>query len=288
MATVKNFTNFIRNNTNNFSNSKLSMKKIGNNLKFLRRHKKITQEQLATDLSIKRSRIGAYEEGRADPKMDALQIMASYFKVEIQDIINETINEKWLKGREFKEKKAATTNLNDTVRVLAITVDKENNENIEAVGLKASAGYLNGFADATFVEDLPKFSLPIFKNGTFRAFEIKGDSMLPIESGSYIIAEYISNWKDIKSNETYIIVSKDDGIVYKRIQNNLIKSGTITLQSDNKTYDDYSMPHGSILEVWKAKAFLSTAMPDAPKLGDEKNIDTIIHDLQRTIDYLKK
>ncbi len=264
------------------------MKKIGNNLKFLRKRENLTQEELAIALSIKRSRIGAYEEGRADPKMDTIQEMATFFKVNFSEIINETMDEKWLKNKTAKEKKNTQFSDSGNVRILAITVDKENNENIEAVGIKASAGYLNGFADSTFVEDLPKFSLPIFKNGTFRAFEIKGDSMLPIESGSYIIAEYISDWKNIKTSETYIIVSVDEGIVYKRIKNDLTSSGTLTLQSDNPIYEDYTISHQSILEVWKAKAFLSTAMPAAPKLGDGQKINTIIHDLQRTIDYLKK
>jgi hypothetical protein len=67
------------------------------------------------------------------------------------------------------------------------------------VPLKASAGYLNGYADPEYVAKLPKFYLPMFKQGTFRAFEIKGDSMLPIISGRYHNSRIpVENWADVK------------------------------------------------------------------------------------------
>jgi hypothetical protein len=48
---------------------------------------------------------------------------------------------------------------------------------------------------------MPKFYLPMFKQGTYRAFEIKGDSMLPILSGTIIIGEYLENWADVKAGK---------------------------------------------------------------------------------------
>src|ERR1700740_3349353 len=155
------------------------MSNIPSNIKFLRKKKGLTQQQFADELGIKRSLIGAYEEERA-PKQ-----------------------------------KGNPANL----RVLSISVDKEDNENIELVPTKAAAGYLNGYADPEYVVALPKLYLPMFKQGTYRAFEIKGDSMLPLVSGTIIIGEYLENWADVKTTETYVIISKNDGIVYKRIGN---------------------------------------------------------------------
>jgi hypothetical protein len=71
------------------------------------------------------------------------------------------------------------------LRVLSISVDKEDNENIEMVPLKASAGYLNGYADPEYVAQLPKFYLPMFKQGTYRGFRNKRRFDAPTGIGYY-------------------------------------------------------------------------------------------------------
>src|SRR5471030_1337328 len=183
---------------------------ISTNIKFLRKKKGLTQQQFADQIGIKRSLVGAYEEERAEPKYELLKKIALFFDISVDDFINETINEKWA-----PKPKGNQANL----RILSISVDKEDNENIELVPMKASAGYLNGYADPEFVAALPKFYLPMFKQGTYRAFEIKGDSMLPLVSGTIIIGEYLENWSDIKAAETYVVISKTEGVVYKRVGN---------------------------------------------------------------------
>src|ERR1700742_128525 len=179
------------------------MTKISSNIKFLRKKKGLTQQQFADQVGIKRSLVGAYEEERAEPKYDLLKNIATFFDITVDDFINETINEKWV-----PKPKGDPANL----RILSISVDKEDNENIEMVPLKASAGYLNGYADPEYVAQLPKFYLPMFKQGTYRAFEIKGDSMLPMVSNDIIIGEYLENWGNLKSGDTHVIVSKNDGV----------------------------------------------------------------------------
>lgn len=67
------------------------------------------------------------------------------------------------------------------LRVLAISVDKGNQENVEYVPIKAKAGYLSGYNDPEFIASLPRFSLPnLPRQGTYRIFPTVGDSMLPI------------------------------------------------------------------------------------------------------------
>src|SRR5688572_5606240 len=212
--------------------------KIGANLKFLRKTKNLTQQAFADALDIKRSMVGAYEEERAKPKMDNLKKIANFFGISVDELVSERMSQKWLDERAKKlerEKEIKAGNL----RILSVTVDKEDRENIEMVPVKASAGYLNGYADPEYVKELPKLHLPFFKNGTFRAFELKGDSMLPLFPGTIVVGEYVEDWKSIKSNETYVVISKNDGIVYKRIQNKLKDNQTLILKSDNKTYEPY-------------------------------------------------
>ncbi len=254
------------------------MSKIPSNIKFLRKKKGLTQQQFADEIGIKRSLVGAYEEERAEPKYDLLKKIAEYFEVSIDDFINEVINEKW-----SPKPKGNPANL----RVLSISVDKDDNENIELVPLKASAGYLNGYADPEYVAKLPKFYLPMFKQGTYRAFEIKGDSMLPLVTGTVIIGEYVENWADVKTAETYVIISKNEGIVYKRIGSKFKDNKKLKLMSDNPVYDPYEIGGEDILEIWKAKAYISTHFPIPTPEPTLESLTSMMAQMQRSISNLQ-
>jgi len=249
---------------------------ISSNIKFLRKKKGLTQQQFADQVGIKRSLVGAYEEERAEPKYDLLKTIASFFEISIDDFIKETINEKWAPAPK------------GNLRILSISVDKDDNENIEMVPLKASAGYLNGYADPEYVAQLPKFYLPMFKQGTYRAFEIKGDSMLPLVSGTIIIGEYMENWGDVKSGETYVIVSKSDGVVYKRLGSKFKADKKLKLISDNPVYEPYEISGEDVLEIWKAKAYISTQMPLPAPEPTMESLTSMMAQMQRSISNLQQ
>ncbi|MBX9850125.1 MAG: LexA family transcriptional regulator [Cytophagaceae bacterium] len=254
---------------------------INANIKHLRKQKGLTQEQLAEKIGIKRSLLGAYEEGRAEPGLDYLIKISKIFDVSVDNLISEDLTDperqKAVMQKDIEGKK---------LRVLAITVDKDDNENIQLVPQKAAAGYLNGYADPEYVSELPQFYLPIFSNGSYRAFEISGDSMLPINPGSIVIGQYIDNWKNIKDDKTYILVTQREGIVYKRVFNNIKAKGVLTLVSDNPAYSVYEIPMEDVLEVWEAKAFISTQFPQS-QMSIEK-LTTMVLDLKEELGKVKK
>lgn len=250
------------------------MSNISNNLKFLRKKTKITQQQFADLMGIKRASVGAYEEDRAEPKYDLLKKIANHYGISMDSLVNDVINEEW---------KQNSNNDTSNLRVLSVTVDDEDRENIELVPVKASAGYLNGYGDPEYVKELPRFSLPIFSQGTYRAFEIKGDSMLPLPSGSIVVGEYVEHWSNIKANDTYIIISKEDGIVYKRVASDFSKERGVQLISDNKVYDPYWVSTEDILEVWKAKAFISTEFPEPANEPTMESLKSMMAQMQKTI-----
>ena len=255
---------------------------IHTNIKFLRKQKGWTQEQLATELDIKRSLIGSYEEGRAKPNYEVLAEIAKIFKHTIDNLITRDLR---LTERVplFSEEQMDISGKN--LRVLAITVDKAENENIEMVPVKAAAGYLNGYADPTFIKELNRFRLPFLPVGTYRAFEIKGDSMLPIQPGSVVIGEYVDNWKNIKDGLTYLVLSKHDGIVYKRLFNQVEENGTLILRSDNTAYPAYPIKIEEVLEVWKAVLHIGHL-----NKGNDLSYQNILHMMQalkKDVDELK-
>lgn len=250
------------------------MSNIASNLKYLRKKKGLTQQQFADLMEIKRASVGAYEENRADPKYDLLKKIAEFYDLSMDELANDIIDADWK-----PTPKSNASNL----RVLSITVDQDDRENIELVPVKASAGYLNGYADPEYVKELPRFSLPMFNQGTYRAFEIKGDSMLPLPSGSVIVGEYVENWHDIKSGQTYVVISKNDGVVYKRIGAKYKEDKGLKLVSDNRVYEPYWVGAEDILEVWKAKAFISTELPEPSPEPTMETLTSMMAQMQKTI-----
>lgn len=254
---------------------------VDQNLKILRKKLGYTQAQLAEKLGVKRSLIGAYEEGRAEPKLSTLVNIARLFGVTLDQLITQDMGVEQVAAVQVQKKNP------ENFRVLAITVDQENKEYIELVPQKASAGYLNGYADPEFIEELPRFRLPMLSTlGTHRAFEIKGDSMLPIASGTVIIGRYIEDWSEIKDGTPCIVVSQQEGVVFKRVYNKIKNSAMLRLHSDNPVFDPYEVPVEEVNEIWEAKAFISSTFPIAD--FSLSKLTSIVMDLQQEVIKLKK
>ena len=148
---------------------------------------------------------------------------------------------------------------------------------------------MNGYADVEYVKELPHFSLPMLKQGTYRAFEISGDSMLPLLPGTIVIGEYVDDLRNIKSGKTYVLVTQREGIVYKRVFNYLDENGTLFLVSDNRQYAPYQLGASDVMEVWVSKAYISVQFPD---VADKQDISVeqlagVVLDLQKEIFQLK-
>lgn len=246
----------------------LAMSKIAKNIRVLRALKKLSQEQLSEKLDISRSRLGSYEEGRAEPSYDLLITIADYFHVAIDALVRADLS---------KTDPQALMEIGKNRILFPILVDKDNNDLVEVVPIKAMAGYLNGYADPNFIEELPIMNLPFKIIGKHRAFPIKGDSMPPLKDGSIVIGKYLESLDDIKDGQTYIVLTKDDGVVYKRIYRDKKKAGdTFEFHSDNAVYAPYTVKAENILEVWSFVCSLN--------IGEFKqqdlNIDNIIRFLQ--------
>jgi len=243
------------------------MATVNKNLKFLRTQKGLTQKQLAEKLGLKQAAIGAYEEERATPPLASLLDIVKIFNVNLDALVNQDLSKATEAGKK-------TLPFAKGKEVLAITVDSNNKENVELVSQKASAGYLAGYQDLEFVKDLPKISMPVLpKNRTYRAFEIQGDSMLPVQPGSIIFGEYLDDVSGIKNGKLYVLVTRQDGIVFKRIFNFADDEGKLLLVSDNRQYEPYAITSEDVLEVWSAKAFFSNQFPEGEsdnlKLSDQ-------------------
>lgn len=202
-------------------------------MKFLRKQKNMTQNELAEILGIKRPALGSYEEERAEPKISLLRDMAKVFQVEVDDLI----------GKDLKS-------------AIGRNADRSK---IPVVPVLAAAGYLHGYADEGFIDTLPTVDLTttdIPLTSDMRVFQIAGDSMLPIPDGSYIICSKVEQLDHVKEGKRHIVVTLNDGIVFKRVYR---RDDYLRLVSDNAVFGPFDVHLTEVTEIWKTAGFI---LPD--------------------------
>jgi transcriptional regulator with XRE-family HTH domain len=226
------------------------------NLRFLRLRRNKSQTDLAAELEITRTTLSGYEKNVQPPFRTLIKI-SEYFNVSLDALIKYKLNS--LSGFQLSqiEKGFDVDVTGNKLRLLTITVDSKGKENIEMVPVKAQAGYTNSYGDLDFIASLPKFSLPFLpENKTYRTFQIKGDSMLPIPENSWVTCSYIENWENIKNGKACVVVTKNDGIVFKLVYNRL-SEGKLLLVSSNRNYLPYEIQISQVLEIWQFETWNS-------------------------------
>ena len=228
------------------------------NIKMLRKRQHKTQDEVADTLKMKRSTLSGYENRVAQPGLDILKAFSNYYRIAIDTLIKidlNTLGELQLRQLENGDDLYLK---GGNLRILASTVNSDNEENIELVPEKAKAGYTNGFADPEYINKLPVFHMPFLsKNKKYRTFQLNGDSMLPIPDKAWVTGEYLLDWKQVKTGEAYIILTLDDGIVFKIVEKNQKKEGILTLYSLNPLYEPFDVALNEIKEIWKFVNFIS-------------------------------
>ena len=243
------------------------MTKIAKNIRHLRKLKNLSQERLAEELDITRSRVGSYEESRSEPPIDLLINLSEYFNLPVDIMIKSDLT---------RSNDLPFIEIGNQRVLFPIVVDEEQNDLIEVVPVKASAGYLNGFGDPEYIESLKQMKLPFIPTGKHRAFPIKGDSMLPVKEGSFVVGKFVETPQEISDGKTYILITATEGIVYKRVYKQ-IEENRLLLVSDNKVYQPYLVKLSEVIEIWEYTCHINTQEYDPEDL----NISSIMEMLRQ-------
>jgi len=259
---------------------------VGNNLKQLRKRKGLSQEEVAQTLGMNRSTYSGYENGVAQPNIDNLIAFSGLYEVTVDDLVKSDFSlfgdGEWRRmERSWKDKISGSH-----LRILTSIVNDKNEEVIELIPEKARAGYVSNFEDHHFLQELPRFQLPFLpKDKKYRAFSIDGDSMPPLTNKSIVIGEFIEDWALLKSHVPCVVVTKDEGIVFKFLYNQLDDSRSFMLISANPYYKPYQVRYEQVIEIWRFKAYISSDFPDAQL--DHVGLSAALRDLQKVIHTLK-
>ncbi len=257
------------------------------NLKYLRDKSHMGQKEFGEIIGLDRQQITRLETNRVKNLDNNILIKVSeYFKLDINDIIYKNLEGKDLENLQKAAKKQKYLT-GENMRVLTVVTDSTAiNEHIILVNEKAAAGYTSESVQDEYIKNLPTFNLPgLTPERSYRAFEVLGDSMLPIINGSIVVGEYIENFNDIKDGDINVVVTKSgQGIIlkktYKRFNEN-----KILLKSSNLSYSPYTIEITDIKEVWKMVRIIAKEV-----FSEEHSSDSIkeaIFNMQEDIRKIK-
>lgn len=222
------------------------------NLIALRREKDYSQEDVAKAIEVGRSTYAGYEKGKSEPTASVLLKLADFYQIKIDDLFRELALPPL-----FRTVKSPARLVEEDIRVLVVTVDSKQQENIQYVPIAAQAGYVSDHGQSEYIQQLPHFHLPkLGNNATYRAFDIKGDSMPPIRDGYILVGSYVQSDKEIKDGERYVLIIKSGGIVFKKVVRDSTRTPRLILISDNPEFLPYSVDLAEVLEAWKMVAFI--------------------------------
>lgn len=254
----------------------LAMSVLSDNIRYLRGQLNLSQQKVADALLIPRGRYSKYEDAAAVPPIEMLIRISKYFNVSIDLLVTVDIRKYPLE---------TILNLPDNKIVIPVAVDSSGENKIEIVPHKASMGYLNGYGDPEFIEGLQTISLPFLRNGRFRAFPATGDSMPPYNDGTFIVGKFIEHPDFMTKNRTYILVTRSEGITYKRFVDRT--SSGILMSADNTFYTPYEILLTDIYEIWEFACAINTEEFILNNL-DSTNLKVVLENLQKDIDNLRK
>ncbi|MBC8048336.1 MAG: LexA family transcriptional regulator [Fimbriimonadaceae bacterium] len=258
------------------------MNHLAKNLKHLRSKRKISQQELADMLSVGRTAVANIEANLANPGHKTLLEIVRIFDISLDELLHRDLSKQLKEVATRDIEKGSGTII---YRPLVITVDDAGEENIVMVDTKAAAGYPTRFLEPEFYKELPAFKLPgtDYRNGTFRCFQIDGDSMQDsLQHGDYVIARFCDDhYKDIREGYIHVVVTNDNVLV-KRVINKIDTDGKMYLLSDNDAYPEIAVDADNIKELWYVKSKLSTYMP-----VKKNDLDKLVGDLTMQLQVLK-
>ena len=240
--------------------------------------KNISQAEFAGLFNLARPSVGAYEEGRSEPKIDTIIQIANHFRVSIDVLLTRelTVNDIYSFGL-LNEK------LNKAHK-LTVAPKEPLAEAIAFVEVKAYINYLVQYQNGDFVSSLRRIAVPGGNVRTMRAFEMNGSEMEYHQQGLHhgdILIGKKTELKDLPGlSGTLMTLVTAEGIISRRLEK--VDENQVTLITDDPNYDALTVAVDQLLEAWKVEAVYSTYL-NPPTLLEER-----VMKLEKMVEELRK
>ena len=176
-------------------------------------------------------------------------------------------------------------------QVVLVTVDRVGKENTGMVTAQAQAGYARAHTETGTFQDMKAYHVPGFE-GSYRAFEVAGDSMHPTyKHHDIVICSLVDRWDLLRPDESYVLVTAENVLLKRLVAPITDRRGTIELHSDNTgQYGVHTMPVADLLELWMVRGYVSTKAPGRPDSAGERlreAVEELGHNYHEVLRFLK-
>ncbi|WP_417785880.1 helix-turn-helix domain-containing protein [Tenacibaculum sp.] len=225
---------------------------FGKNIKKIRSVKRLSQQAFAELFNLKRATLGAYEEGRSEPKIDTIIKIANYFSIPIDNLLTSELTVNNL--LQFKEDLTLETE----------KLSKETLTIIPCITEKTATQYTKHHNKTSFIDDLFKIQLPINSQKKLRAYTVSNLEMANHNNGLYpndiVIGEFIPNntIKNLKNGELTLTLIKSELILRKLY----IDNDSVILRANHKNIPDKIFSITEIKELWKIQYVFFNRIPN--------------------------
>ncbi|UJH90074.1 helix-turn-helix domain-containing protein [Antarcticibacterium sp. 1MA-6-2] len=214
---------------------------FGKNIRKIRSVRSLSQQAFADLFDLKRGTLGAYEEGRSEPKIDTIITIAKYFSIPIDELLTKelTVN------RLLKFKGNLTTEQEEFV--------KEQFANIPCIIKNNSNDYLHNHDKEEFIKRMPCLNLPISKEVNYRGYTVDNLEMSSNDKGLFpkdvVIGEFIpeKNYRNL-DNGTLVLVVLENQLVLRLLY---ITNGILVLRAEHKNVEEISVDLKEVKEIWR-------------------------------------
>jgi transcriptional regulator with XRE-family HTH domain len=143
--------------------------------------------------------------------------------------------------------------------------------------------YVQRYQQPDFLNRLSVLQLPLLPPDNYRAFDAGEEFAFP---GALLIGKYIRNWYDIADGKLYVLLVQNQGIICRKVFNQVKLKGTLLLTSDLPSIGSREIAIRDVLEVWEVAAFISQQMPEINPSLD--GIRSLVEDLSYELDRIQK
>lgn len=240
--------------------------------------KNISQAEFAGLFNLARPSVGAYEEGRSEPKIDTIIQIANHFRVSIDVLLTRelTVNDIYSFGLLNEKLNKAHKLTKPEKAPLA--------EAIAFVEVKEYINYLVQYQNGDFVSGLRRIAVPKGNVRSMRAFEMNGSEMeyhqQGLHHGDILIGRKVKLDQLESLNGALMTLVTAEGIINRRVGESDEKQ--LVMVTDDPNYEVIPVPIDQILEAWKVEAVYSTYL-NPPTLLEERvmKLEKIVGELTK-------
>ena len=237
---------------------------VGENIKKIRQARKLSQAEFSKIFSLARASIGAYEEGRSEPKIETLISIANYFSISIDALLTRklTVTEIYKFNR-----------LNE--KLDRVHQSKRSGDNggviVDFLKVNEYLNYIVQRSNKDFRDQMEKAHLPNQFSNADIAIEMNGGEMTLENRGIFHGDILIGNAVSTKALTNYVdkvlTIMLDEEIFTRRLSR--LSKNELTLIADNPAYPERIVQIADILHAWSISGVISEHIP-SPMQTEER------------------